>query len=102
MSGRRSFATLPVEVPGSTGDSGGGSSAAGSTFVFRPGGVTLGNVYATWPALYAALNIAAPVSAEGNRPPTIVQIDDFIVSPAVIPAGAYNLDSVTVHRHRQF
>jgi hypothetical protein len=66
-----------------------------STFVYRPGGVAAGNVYTTVPTLYAALNAAAPISPEGNRPPTTIQIDDSVVSPAVWPAGSYNLDSVT-------
>jgi hypothetical protein len=65
-----------------------------STFVYRPGGVAAGNVYTTVPTLYAALNAAAPISPEGNRPPTTIQIDDSVVSPAVWPAGAYNIDSV--------
>lgn len=79
---------------------GGGSIVATQySFVYRPGGVAHDNVYTTWPALYAALNLAAPVSPQGNRPPTLIQIDDSVVSPApvVIPAAAspYNLDGVT-------
>jgi hypothetical protein len=68
----------------------------GLTFVYRPGGTASANVYTTWPTYYAALNAAAPVSAQGHRPPTTLQVDDSIVSPAVVPAGAYNLDGVTL------
>ena len=73
--------------------------APGSTFVFQPGGVAAGNVYTTWPALYTALNAAAPASANGTRSPTVVQIDDSFLGAGVhatIPPGAYNLDSVTL------
>jgi hypothetical protein len=42
----------------------------------------------------AALNAAAPVSPQGHRSPTWIQIDDS-VSPAIIPAGDYNVDAVT-------
>jgi hypothetical protein len=65
-----------------------------SSFVYRPGGTASLNVYTSWPALYAALNVAAPVSTKGFRPPTTIQVDDSFTSPAVMPAGAYNLDSV--------
>jgi hypothetical protein len=70
------------------------ASAAGlaSTFVFRPGGLLGKGIYPTWASLYAALPAA---SAQGNRPPTTIQIDDSLVTPAVIPAGDYNLDGVT-------
>jgi hypothetical protein len=53
-------------------------------FIFRPGGVTAGNVYADWPSLYAAFS----ASGGGSRS---IQIDDSIVSPAVVPAGTYDL-----------
>jgi hypothetical protein len=73
---------------------GGAATAAAATFVFRPGGAAAGNVYATWSALYAALDAAAPVSAQGHRSPTTIQVDDSI-APAVLPAGNYNVDAVT-------
>jgi hypothetical protein len=73
---------------------GGGAAAVATTFVFRPGGVAHDNVYTTWPSLYAALNAAAPVSPQGHRSPTWIQIDDS-VSPAIMPAGTYNVDAVT-------
>jgi hypothetical protein len=57
-----------------------------SSFVYRPGGVTAGNVYAAWAPLYAALSATA-----GTR---TVRIDDSLISPAVIPAGHYDLDGV--------
>lgn len=64
----------------------------GDSYVFRPGGVPGGNVYTSWPPLYAAL---PPAGSAGARSPTTIQIDDSIVSPVVVPAGSYNLDSVT-------
>lgn len=81
---------------GGSGGGGGGGNMAQYSFVYQPGGVAGLNVYVTWAALYAALNAAAPASANGNRPPTVIQIDDSFVSPAVVPAGAYNLDQVTL------
>lgn len=69
--------------------------ATQSTFVFQPGGVASTNVFTSFTALYAALNVAAPASANGTRSPTTIQFDDSFVSPAVIPPGTYNLDSVT-------
>ena len=64
-------------------------------FVFQPGGTTSGKTYASWAALYAAYNSACPASSNGTRPRAVIQVDDSFTSPAVIPAGAYNLDSVT-------
>ena len=77
---------------------GGAATTARSTFVFQPGGVASGNVFTSWTALYAALNVAAPTSANGTRPPTVISVDDTFVEPAshaTVPAGAYNLDGVT-------
>jgi hypothetical protein len=71
------------------GGSGGG--VEGTTLVFQPGGVASPGVYTDWPDLYAALPAA---SSNGTRAPSVVQIDDSFVSPAVIPAGTYNVDSV--------
>lgn len=53
------------------------------TFVFRPGGVPLGNVYDNWSLLYADLILFAG--------PRIIEIDDSIAA-ITIPAGTYNLD----------
>src|SRR5579863_3263184 len=55
--------------------------SAGSALVFRPGGVTSGNVTAVWPP-------PGDVFWTIQGPKTI-QIDDSIVSPAVVPAGHY-------------
>ena len=67
---------------------GGGSTIPGPSFVFRPGGVTAGNVFATWPALMTAVgSFAGPKS---------IFFDTSIVSPAVIPAGGpYDMTNVT-------
>ena len=62
--------------------------------VFQPGGVAAGNVYTDWASLYAALNLAAPASANGTRPTSEILVDDSFAA-AIIPAGAYNLDGVT-------
>jgi hypothetical protein len=67
--------------------SGGGADATAYAFVYRPGGVADKNVYTTWPALYVALS-----AVQGDK---LVQVDDSIVSPAVVPAGTYDLDGVT-------
>lgn len=69
-------------------DEGSLANAVATTFVYRPGGVAGKNVYTTWPSLYAALLTVAG--------PKWVQVDDSIVSPAVVPAGTYNLDGVTI------
>lgn len=62
--------------------------ASKTTFVYRPGGITANNVFATWAALYAQLT-----AMEG---PKVVQIDDSIVSPAIIPAGTWDLNNCTL------
>lgn len=62
--------------------------AFGPTFVFRPGGVQSANVFTSWATLMAAVS-----AVQG---PTTVQIDDSIVSPAVVPAGTWNLSNVTL------
>ena len=72
-----------------------------TTFVYQPGGVAAGNVFTSWAALYAALNVAAPTSANGTRSPTVIQVDDSFVSPAVMPAGTYNLNNVTLEVRRE-
>lgn len=56
-----------------------------SVFVYRPGGVAAGNVYSSWAALWA--------QASTVQGPVTVQIDDSIVSPAVVPAGTYPIPS---------
>jgi hypothetical protein len=57
----------------------------GATFVFRPGGIAGANVYTDWPSL-----MAARAQIQGQA---WIQIDDSIVSPATVPAGAWNLDN---------
>lgn len=73
-----------VNIPGGTG-------VPETNFVFRPGGVTQGNVYATWAPLYAAINglVQGPVT---------IYLDDHLSGGAgcVIPAGAYNFSPVTI------
>jgi hypothetical protein len=67
---------------------GSGMSSTNCCFVFRPGGVTAKDVYADWLSLYAAFSASA-----GTRS---IQIDDSIVSPAVIPAGTYDLSGAII------
>lgn len=70
---------------------GGSTQAAGANFfTFQPGGVAAPGVYTTSAALLAAL---PPADAHGNRPPSVVQIDDSFTSPAPLVGG--NFDSVT-------
>lgn len=65
---------------------GGESFGRGSAFVFRPGGVAGGNVFTTWPSLYAAYSLV-----QGQR---WVFVDD-ILAAAHVPAGAWNIDQTT-------
>ncbi len=64
------------------------SGVVSNVIIFRPGGVAGANVYTSWPALMAAVALVAG--------PKIVQIDDTIVSPAVIPAGTWDLADITL------
>ena len=65
----------------------GGAGATG--FVFRPGEApTLPNVFETFGAALEA--------AQATAGPKVIQIDDSIVKPAVIPAGDYNLSGITL------
>jgi len=65
-----------------------------TAFVFRPGGVAnpLQGIFTTWPSLYAAL-----ILRDG---PKVIEFDDSIVSPCVIPAPVvpgtpYDMTDVT-------
>lgn len=71
--------------PGSPNGSGGGS--AFSTIVYRPGGTASQNVFTTWATVLTAL-----ASLQGTR---ILQFDDSVTTPIVIPAGAYDMTGVT-------
>lgn len=55
----------------------------GQNLVFRPGGVQRGNVYTSWTDLMAALALV-----QGYK---TIQFDNSIVSPVVIPAGAWDM-----------
>lgn len=65
----------------------GAASGTVSVFVFRPGGTTAGNVYATWSELYTDLGSVAG--------PKIVYIDTSLAA-ATIPSGTYALSEVTI------
>ena len=68
-----------VGVSGGDGDGDGD----GDVFVYRPGGVPDGNVYTSFAVLAAALAVV--------QGPKIVEIDDSVTTPAVIPAGAFDV-----------
>lgn len=53
------------------------------TFVFKPGGIAIGNVYDDWDKLYADLILFAG--------PRIIEMDNSI-SACTIPSGTYNLN----------
>jgi hypothetical protein len=57
-----------------------------NSFVYQPGGTAGANVYTDWATLYAALD-----ATEGIRE---ILFDDSFTSPAVIPAGAYDMTGV--------
>lgn len=61
-------------------------SATGTTYpyIFRPGGVALGNVFTSWAALYAVYST--------NSGPRLIQFDNTF-SAITIPAGAYDFTS---------
>jgi hypothetical protein len=74
------YLTSQGVTPGTTGT---------RNFVFRPGETKpAGNVFNNFHLLYPYL-----LEAQG---PKLLQIDDSIVSPAVIPAGTYDLDNVAL------
>lgn len=83
--------TLAILAASGSGGGGGGG-GLGYAFVFRPGGVTNENVFATWPALVAAVN-----AVQG---PKLVEIDTSI-APAIVPvagmpAAGWNLSDWTL------
>jgi hypothetical protein len=55
-------------------------------FVFRPGGIAGGNVYVSWAPLVAAMS-----SVQGRK---MLEFDDSIVTPCVIPPGAWAMKDV--------
>lgn len=65
-----------------------------TNFIYQPGGVTSGNIYATWAELMAAYT---PTVGMGQKH---IFIDDSLVSPAVIPAGNYTFDRQTFFHGR--
>ncbi|NJO18568.1 MAG: hypothetical protein HC877_23425 [Thioploca sp.] len=63
-------------------------SAQYTSFVYRPGGTQNENVFNNWSDLYNAI-----LQTEGER---IIEVDDSISSPAIIPAGFYDLRGITL------
>jgi len=60
--------------------------AGTNVFIFRPGGVTSGNIYGDWPSLVAAMG-----AFTGHR---YILFDDSSTSPCVIPVGTYDMQDV--------
>ena len=58
-----------------------------ATFVFQPGGVTSGNVFTTFAALYAAATL--------SRGPITVKVDDSLGAAHITAGGPYNFDGWT-------
>src|SRR5574342_1329257 len=73
-------------LTGATGPTGPTAPTEFDNFVFRPGGVQEGNVYTSWPDLFAAMSVV-----QGWK---TIQFDDTIVSPCVIPAGTWDMTDV--------
>jgi hypothetical protein len=75
-----------------TGAGGGGIAIAEprTCFVFRPGDPAGAreNVYTDWPTLMAAVG-----NVQGCK---TIEVDDSIVSPAIVPAGIWNVDDVLI------
>lgn len=79
---------IPIEDLSGSANPGAGSGVQ-STFVYRPGASPSNNVYSSWISL--TLDLALQ---NGQK---TVQIDDSIVSPAIIPLGTYDLkDTILV------
>jgi hypothetical protein len=92
---QRSFAQIPddgtfkahlVPQPFSAGAGAGGGAGAVPVVVLRPGGVAEENVVTTWANAVALLSLL--------QGPRILQFDDTIATPIVIPAGTYDMTSV--------
>jgi hypothetical protein len=75
-------------VPAGSGGNGGAVSEPRITFVYRPGGVASQNVYTDWATMFAAIG-----NVEGLK---TVLVDDSIVSPALIPAGSWDVTDVRI------
>lgn len=58
-------------------------------FVYQPGGTAAGNVYTDWAAMMTAIGAAPP----GKK---TLRIDDSFTSPALIPAGAWDITDTTL------
>lgn len=57
----------------------------GTKLIYRPGGLAGGGVFTSWALLMATFALT-----QGD---VVIEIDDSIVSPALIPAGAWDLQS---------
>ncbi|MFQ5938391.1 MAG: hypothetical protein ACE5LB_18475, partial [Acidiferrobacterales bacterium] len=85
--------TAEVDI-GAINDSGGsGSASASNCLVFQPGGTQSGPViFSSWVQLVARLTQLRNNSNGGGC--YLILFDDSITSPAVIPAGSYDMDCV--------
>lgn len=74
----------PIGPPGEDGSAGPpGPAGGGGDLIYRPGGTTTGNVFATWTGV-----MAKRVTIDG---PVRIVIDDSIITPAPIDAGIWDL-----------
>lgn len=80
----------------STPGGGGGTGSGSNCLIFRPGSGLVGPVvFGTWAGLVAQLAVLrAANNASGCY---VISFDDSIVTPAVVPAGAYDMTGVEWH-----
>lgn len=82
-----------VGPPGPPGPPGQAGTSLPNCYIFRPGSGGIGPaVFDSWTALYAQL--VADRAAGGGDGCFTIAFDDSIVSPCVVPPGAYNMTGV--------
>lgn len=69
-----------------SGGGGGVSGGSSNIFVFRPGGVAVDNVFTDWATLVSAMSLVQGIK--------ILQFDDSISTPCIIPAGTWDMNNV--------
>lgn len=78
----------------SGGGGGGGTPGISNCLIYQPGGGSAGpGTFDTWSDLITALGLLRADASGGGC--YTIQFDDQFVSPAVVPAGAYNMTDVT-------
>ncbi len=87
----------PTEFPFvlQPGGGGGGSAGSSNSLIFRPGSAFVGpTIFGLWADLITRLTALRAASNGGGT--YEIGIDDSTISPAVIPAGAYDMAGVTI------